>query len=126
MKEITQGFARKIEPCVLCAYEVDCENVVDLTTQDGRESASVAVADIACAWFAELAAGREPASWLIADRLMARGCAGALVPSFAPGAGVEDVNLVLWTWGPDPPHRVHVHDPSGRLPRDQLSWPAES
>jgi RES domain-containing protein len=24
VKEINQGFARKIEPCVLCSYDVDC------------------------------------------------------------------------------------------------------
>lgn len=30
VKEINQGFARKIEPCVLCSYDVDCEDIVDL------------------------------------------------------------------------------------------------
>jgi RES domain-containing protein len=29
---------------------------------------------------------------------------------------------VLWDWGPDLPHKVTVFDPSGRLPKDQLSW----
>ena len=45
-----------------------------------------------------------------------------LAPSFAPGAEADDVNLVLWDWGPDLPHRIAVFDPSGRLPKDQLSW----
>jgi RES domain-containing protein len=30
--------------------------------------------------------------------------------------------VVLWTWGPDLPHNVNVFDPTGRLPKNQLSW----
>lgn len=33
-------------------------------------------------------------------------------------------NLVLWRWGPELPNRIRVYDPSGRLPANQLSWPA--
>ncbi|MCA1371118.1 RES domain-containing protein [Bradyrhizobium sp. BRP14] len=69
-----------------------------------------------------LAEGWRPASWAIYDRLHTHGIAGVLVPSFAPGAHEDDRNLVLWTWSPNHPHRVAVDDPSGRLPRDQLSW----
>lgn len=56
------------------------------------------------------------------DRLREQGIAGILVPSFASGAEIEDRNLVLWEWGADLPHKVTVFDPSGRLPKDQLSW----
>jgi RES domain-containing protein len=48
--------------------------------------------------------------------------AGVLAPSYAPGASERDRNLVLWRWGPDLPHQVEVYDPSGRLPKNQLSW----
>jgi RES domain-containing protein len=77
---------------------------------------------MACPWAFSLAEGERPASWSIHDRLAARGVAGIVVPSFAPGAEAGDRNLVLWRWGPDLPHRVEVDDPSGRLPKDQLSW----
>jgi RES domain-containing protein len=41
---------------------------------------------------------------------------------FARGARADvHHNLVLWIWGPDLPHRVTVHDPAFRLPRDQSS-----
>jgi RES domain-containing protein len=50
------------------------------------------------------------------------GHAGILVPSFAPGAGPDDHNLVLWRWGARRPHKIRVYDPSGRLPKNQLSW----
>jgi RES domain-containing protein len=122
VKEINQGFAQKIEPCVLCSYDVDCEDIVDLRTDECRKAASVTFADMACAWFFELSQGREPASWRISKRLIVAGAAGVLVPSFAPGATASDQNLVLWRWSSRPPHLVSVYDPSGRLPKDQLSW----
>ena len=68
-------------------------------------------------------AGKDAPSWLAADRLKSSGHRGILVPSFVPGATEANINLVLWRWGPDLPHKVNVYDPSGRLPRNQLSWP---
>lgn len=122
VKEANQGFARRIDPCVLCSYEVDCEDVADLTTAQGRETYSTGLDEMSCAWASALADGRRPVSWSIYDRLRRQGLAGILVPSFAPGAEADDINLVLWVWSPDLPHRVEVFDPSGRLPKDQLSW----
>ncbi|MCX8280044.1 RES family NAD+ phosphorylase [Phyllobacterium sp. 0TCS1.6C] len=122
VKEANQGFAHRIDPCVLCSYEVDCENVADLATEQGRAEHSVDLGEMACGWAMALARGERPASWSIYDRLKASGIAGILVPSFAPGAEEDDTNLVLWRWGQDLPHKVTVFDPSGRLPKDQLSW----
>jgi len=122
IKEANQGFAHRIDPCVLCSYEVDCRDIADLTTEQGRAEFAVTFDEMACAWATALADGDRPASWSIYDRLKAQGIAGVLVPSFAPGADAEDQNLVLWKWGPDLPYRVTVFDPSGRLPKDQLSW----
>ncbi len=122
VKEANQGFARKLDPCVLCAYEIACENVVDLRTDSARHTAEVAFEDLACPWLAMVTARQEPPSWRLAYRLFDIGQAGILVPSFAPGATPDDTNLVLWRWGSEPPHQVNVFDPSGRLPKDQLSW----
>ena len=38
IKEASQGFARKFEPCVLCTYEIDCQDIVELRTRscEGR------------------------------------------------------------------------------------------
>ena len=65
---------------------------------------------------------REPASWGVVRRLLAEGVAGILAPSFAHGATADDQNLVLWRWGPELPHKVMVYDPTGKLPKNQLSW----
>jgi len=122
IKEANQGFAHRIDPCVLCSYTIDCEDIADLTTEQGRREHSVELDELACAWATALAEDDRPASWSVYDRMTARGAAGVCVPSFAPGAEADDLNLVLWRWGPDPPHQVRVFDPSGRLPKDQLSW----
>lgn len=122
VKEANQGFAHRIDPCVLCSYEIDCEDVADLTNEQERNKHSVDVDEMTGAWATTLANGGRPASWSVYDRLRAGGVAGILVPSFAPGAESDDLNLVLWAWGPDLPHKVSVFDPSGRLPKDQLSW----
>jgi len=123
IKEANQGFAHKIEPCVLCSYEVDCDDIADLSTDEGRKRHGVEWAQMACAWFKDLADGKEPPSWPTVRRLRDQILAGILVPSFAPGATESDRNLVLWRWADRLPHRVTVFDPSGKLPKDQLSWP---
>ena len=120
--EANQGFARKIDPLVLCSYEIDCEDVVDLRTEVGQAAEAVTPDQMACGWMLIAKAGGEPPSWALARRLIARGIAGALVPSFAPGATPQATNLVLWSWTESLPHRCLVHDPSGRLPKDRLSW----
>lgn len=120
--EMAHGFVHRFDPLTVCIYEVDVDDIVDLTTNESRKAASVDLAAMACPWALDLAHGREPASWGIAKQLIARGAAGILVPSFARGARSDMHNLVLWTWGLQLPHRVLVHDPRGRLPKDQSSW----
>lgn len=122
IKEANQGFAHRIDPCVLCAYEVDCTDIADLSSEEARAGHGVTLEDMACPWALSLSEGRRPASWTIFERLSASGTAGILVPSFAPGADAANRNLVLWNWGPDLPHRVSVIDPLHRLPHDQASW----
>jgi len=122
VKEVNQGLVRRIDPCILCAYDIDCENIVDLRGARGRKEHGATLADMRCAWIILRAEGHDPPSWALARRLAAGGHAGMLVPSFAPGAGADDHNLVLWRWSDAPPHRVSVHDPGGRLPKDPSSW----
>jgi RES domain-containing protein len=122
LREASHGFAHRLQPLVLCSYDVDCEDVVDLSDPEGRRAAGVALEDLACAWALDLIARRQPASHRVAEALTDQGVAGAVVPSFATGSAPDDRNLVLWRWGPALPHRVAAYDPSGRLPKNQLSW----
>jgi len=121
--ECTQGFTNRLLPLTMCEYEVDCKDIVDLRDDAARKSQGVARGDLACGWLTFQLAGKDAPSWLVVDRLKSGGHCGMLVPSFVPGTTDGNVNLVLWRWGPDLPHKVGVYDPSGRLPRNQLSWP---
>jgi RES domain-containing protein len=49
------------------------------------------------------------------QRLAEAGYQGLLVRSFAPGAGPEDLNLVLWRWGDGEPARLTLIDDENRL-----------
>lgn len=121
-REVSGGFAHRLTPYVLCSYDVDCEDIADLRTAAGRDAAGVTLDILACAWGDDLIAGREPRSWDAVRRLRAGGAAGILVPSFAHGATADDHNLVLWHWSAERPHKVAVYDPTGKLPKNQLSW----
>jgi RES domain-containing protein len=120
--EAQQGFAFKAQPLTLCSYRAELSGVLDLTDPDIREVAEVTLAQLGCAW-ERLAGDRQPVpTWELADRLIAAGCAGVIVPSFASRATADDRNLVLWSWSRVPPHRLEVVDDERRLPRDQSSW----
>lgn len=121
LREVTQGLALH-DPLTIYAYALDVDDLVDLTQGEVFSQIGFSRTDLACNWKQDLIENRMPASHHVADLLAAEGKAGILVASFAPGAAAQDRNLVLWKWGPDLPHKVNVHDPEGRLPRDQRSW----
>ena len=120
--EAQQGFPFKAQPLTICAYEVNCTDIADLSDESGRRDLSVAMADLACAWEDLAAHGVEPSSWHLAKRMIGEGYAGIIAPSFAPGAGLADRNVVFWRWSDDLPHKVLVIDDEARLPRDGRSW----
>lgn len=119
--EAQQGFAFKAQPMTMCAYRVDCEDIVDLTDPAALDANGIRAADLACAWEDMADRGQSSATWTIADRLVATGSAGILVRSFAAGASAADLNAVFWTWSSVPPHQVSVVDDERRLPRDSGS-----
>lgn len=119
LTEVSQGGL--LPPTTVTPYTVDCDDVVDLTTARGRRAAGVRMNELDCHWEAFVEQRLSPPSWELADRLIGNGAAGILVASFA--AGATGRNLVLWRFGPDRPHQVICHDPAGRLPKDQSSWP---
>lgn len=115
IREASQGFAYRIPPLTIAEYEVDCADVLDLRDESVCRDAGVAEADLASPWAMDIAAGRVPRSWRVAEQLRSRGAAGIVVRSFARLAPPGLSNIVLWTWGPALPHRVVLFDPDGRL-----------
>ncbi len=120
--EAQQGFPFKAQPLTICAYEVDCTDIADLSEENGRGEFGVAMTDLTCAWEGLVERRLDPPSWILARRLMEKGLSGIVVPSFAPGAGPADRNVVFWRWSDVVPHKVRVIDDEARLPRDGRSW----
>ena len=109
-----------LQPILLCAYEVDTEPIFN--SLDGEACANIGItdSDLHCrTWRAVMFRGGVSPSQVVADRLIAAGYAGMQVRSFAAGAGRNDVNLVLWSWGDRLPSRVVVIDDQGRLPKQK-------
>jgi RES domain-containing protein len=120
--EAQQGFPYKAQPMLLCAYDVDCKDVLDLTQPGVRKRHKISEAELACPW-KDLQTRKQPVpSWRMMERLTAEEIAGILVPSFATGARPDDVNAVFWSRGDVPTHQVRVIDDAGPLPRDARSW----
>jgi RES domain-containing protein len=120
--EAQQGFAFKAQPLTLCAYAVDCADVLDLTVAEARDAAGTSESELGAGWEDMMGRGATPPGWRLATRLIAAGCAGIVVPSFAKAATERDINVVFWTWLPEKPHQVAVIDGEGRLPKDNSSW----
>lgn len=112
--EVSHGFAHRFQPLTVVTYDVDCADILDLTTEAGLKAAGTDLPTLGCAWMLDRAEGRVPPSWTLTKRLIAAGAAGALVPSFAVGATEGMRNLVLWRWGGEA-QRVVAWDEEGRL-----------
>ncbi|NBB70658.1 MAG: RES domain-containing protein [Alphaproteobacteria bacterium] len=112
---------RPLQPITLCEYRVDCADVVDATDPEVRGALEIEDDDLACPdWRATMLAGGIPRSQALADRLVALGFAGLRVPSFAPRALADGVNVVFWRWEPELPHLVRVAADDNRLPPGPL------
>lgn len=116
MAEAQQGFVRKAQPMTVVAYDVDCDDVLDLSDPATLAAEGIAPDDLACAWQLLASMGAPVPSWLLARHLIAGGVAAIIVPSFAPGAPAGERNVVFWRWSRLPPHRVTPIDDYGRLP----------
>jgi RES domain-containing protein len=116
--EAQQAFPFKAQPLTLCAYDVDCDDMLDLTDPATVTAHGIAPADLACPWKDLETRGLTPPSWKLARELSRKGISGILVPSYASGATAANINAVFWKWGPAPPHKVKVVDDEHRLSRD--------
>ena len=109
---------RRMQPLVLCAYEVDVDPVFDAMDRMAKSSHGVSDNDLDCpTWRLELLSGRTPASHVLANRLIGSGFVGMRVKSYALGSDDCDVNLVLWRWSDAMPVRVTLIDDEERLKR---------
>ncbi len=66
--EAQQAFPFKAQPLTLCAYEVDCADVVDLTDPKTCAALSVSSETLACPWEGLASLGPRPPRWDLARR----------------------------------------------------------
>jgi RES domain-containing protein len=48
--ERAQGFSHRLQPLTICEYDVDCDDIADLSHAEGREKHGVEWDDLACGW----------------------------------------------------------------------------
>ncbi|WP_020503776.1 RES family NAD+ phosphorylase [Lamprocystis purpurea] len=120
--EAQQGLPYKAQPMTLVAYRVNCAALIDLTHAPTLAALGIAADVLATPWEDLASCGIESPTWILARRLIGAGAAACLAPSFAPGVGPQDRNLILWRWQAQDDCRVEVIDDLGRLPKDDRSW----
>ncbi len=105
-----------LQPIMLVAYEADVHPVFDTSDAEALAGFGMTPKDLAsAAWRDDMIANGESGTQRFARRLIAAGYAALLVPSFARGAALSDLNLVLWRWGDAAPIRLVLIDDENRL-----------
>lgn len=115
--ESQQGFNHKAQPKLICAYNVDVANILDLTNPIAVQHYAINIALLDCAWMLD----DNPYSQMICKSLVKQGVNGLISPSYAKG-GQDCLNLTLWNWSKTKPNKVLVIDDFEALPKNQNSW----
>lgn len=120
LDELRQG-ASIVSPATLAAYRITLAEVVDLSAGFDPAEWAPEWSGWDCAWRQIARIERKtPPSWVLSDAVITAGHRGILFPSLRHAGGA---NLVVFTANLTDGDKVEVHDPEGRLPRDQSSWP---
>jgi RES domain-containing protein len=105
-----------LQPTTLVCYDAEIQRVFD--TRDAAAMAlegldAEALADPG--WRDQMRTQEQAPTQAFARRLAEAGYQALLVRSFARGAGADDLNLVLFSWGAEPPARLTLIDDERRL-----------
>jgi len=105
-----------LQPTTLVSYDAEIDSVFDARDEaalarEGMDAASLADTT----WRDQMRTSGEGRTQSFARRLIAAGCNGLMVRSFAKGSSDADMNLVLWRWGEAAPARLVLIDDEGRL-----------
>lgn len=110
--------AGSLQPTTLVSYDADIERIFDSRDDAALQAEGMDAAALADpTWRNLMKATGEAKTQAFARRLAAAGYHGLLVRSFAPGATIDDLNLVLWRWGVAAPCRLTLIDDENRLSR---------
>jgi RES domain-containing protein len=105
-----------LQPTTLVCYDAEIERVFDTRdaaalTAEGLNGEALADAG----WRDQMRKNGVARTQAFARRLTDAGYQSLLVRSFARGAGADDMNLVLFSWGAGPPSRLTLIDDEKRL-----------
>lgn len=107
-----------LQPTTLVSYDAEIADIFDTRDEPALSAQGLDAAALRDpSWRDEMKAKGEARTQAFARRLIAQGCNGVLVRSFAPGATDADLNLVLWRWGDKAPARLTLIDDENRLSR---------
>jgi len=107
-----------LQPTTLVSYEATIENIFDCRDERELQAEGMDAAALAePTWRDQMKASGEARTQAFAHQLVAKGYHGLLVKSFAPGATIDDLNIVLWKWGNSDPSRLLLIDDESRLSR---------
>ncbi|MHC8510077.1 MAG: RES family NAD+ phosphorylase [Rhodospirillales bacterium] len=107
-----------IQPTTLVSYRADISPVFDATQPENLTARNINLDYLAAAdWWNRMKNDGKAPTQIFAEQLIAEGYAGLKAPSFVSGAEPEDVNIILWKWGPDLPAQLTVNDQDNRLRR---------
>lgn len=107
-----------LQPLLIVAIRADASHLFD--ARDAGALAAHGLTPDAIGqdgWREEAAREGLSSGQRLAETLRAAGHPGMVVPSYAEGATVRDVNIVFWRWGVAGGARLEVVDDAGCLPR---------
>lgn len=105
-----------LQPTTLVAYQADLEPIFDAMDAKALRGYGLSPDELAAdGWRIRMREDGKAPTQLLAERLIRDGYAGMQVRSFAKGATDADLNIVLWTWGGEPPAWLALVDEEGRL-----------
>lgn len=105
-----------LQPITLVSYDADIERIFDTRDDNALHKALMDTAALAdTAWRDQMKNFGEAKTQTFARLLFNEGYNGVLVPSYSAGATADDLNLVLWRWGAQPPTRLRLIDEEKRL-----------
>ena len=107
-----------LQPTTLVAYRADLAPLLDGRDADALAFWGMPLADLADPdWRGRMLASGPVPTQDLAARLAAEGYVGLIVPSYARGATVADVNVMLGRWNTGGGDALTVVDDDGRLSR---------
>lgn len=71
-----------MQPLTIVAYTANHDSILDLLSKAACAAAGVSFDDLACVWELIAYEAKTPPSWVLADKLIARGCGRHYRPFF--------------------------------------------